>query len=80
MERELSETESGLTNVRACVDQQIMMPFIQGILYNLAICGWQYWNRNAQLHGSSVGARLRRWWYTVNKWPIPPEKRVGLFR
>ena len=55
-----------------------MMPFVQGVLYNLAICGWQCWNRNARIHGSSIGARLRRWWYGVNNWQIPPEKRVGL--
>jgi len=54
--------------------QQVMMPFAQGILYNLAICGWQYWNRNARVHGSSVGARLRRWWYGVNNWTIPAPK------
>ncbi|KAM7204970.1 Fungal protein of unknown function (DUF1770) domain containing protein [Rhypophila sp. PSN 637] len=51
---------------------QVMMPFAQGVLYNLAICGWQFWNRNARVHGSSLGARLRRWWYGVNNWPIPP--------
>lgn len=54
-----------------------MMPFVQGILYNLAICGWQYWNRNARLSGSSIGARVRRWWWGVNNWPIPPEPKAG---
>ncbi|KAL2263663.1 hypothetical protein VTK26DRAFT_5694 [Humicola hyalothermophila] len=58
------------------VRDQVMMPFVQGIVYNLAICGWQRWNRNARIHGSSIGARLRRWWYRVNKWAIPPEKPV----
>lgn len=58
----------------------MMMPFVQGILYNLAICGWQYWNRNARLSGSSIGARVRRWWWGVNKWPIPPESKGGLLR
>ncbi|KAL8294188.1 hypothetical protein RB597_008045 [Gaeumannomyces tritici] len=53
---------------------QVMMPLAQGVLYNLAIGGWQYWNKNAQLHGSSSGAKLRRWWYGVNNWIIPPEK------
>ncbi|KAL2019528.1 hypothetical protein VTK56DRAFT_9562 [Thermocarpiscus australiensis] len=62
------------------VRDQVMMPFVQGILYNLAICGWQYWNRNAQISGSSIGARLRRWWYGVNNWPIPPEKKGDLGR
>jgi hypothetical protein len=64
-----------------CVNyEQVMMPFVQGILYNLAICGWQHWNRNARIHGSSIGARLRRWWYGVNNWPIPPERKVSLVK
>ncbi|KAI1085830.1 hypothetical protein F5B20DRAFT_20700 [Whalleya microplaca] len=53
------------------VRDQMMMPFAQGVLYNLAICGWQHWNRNAQMSGNSAGARIRRWWYQVNKWPLP---------
>ncbi|KAI1213109.1 DUF1770-domain-containing protein [Annulohypoxylon truncatum] len=53
------------------VRDQIMMPFAQGVLYNLAICGWHHWNKNARLSGNSTGARLRRWWYGVNKWPLP---------
>jgi len=55
---------------------QLLMPFAQGLLYNLAMCGWQYWNRNAQLSGTSIGARVRRWWYGVNGWKIPPLKPV----
>ncbi|KAI1190164.1 hypothetical protein F5B17DRAFT_427810 [Nemania serpens] len=53
------------------VRDQIMMPLAQGVLYNLAIVGWQHWNRNAQMSGTSAGARLRRWWYGVNNWPLP---------
>lgn len=53
----------------------MMMPLMQGVLYNLAVCGWQHWNKNARIHGNSVGAKMRRWWYGVNKWAIPPEKR-----
>ena len=52
--------------------KQMMMPLAQGVLYNLAICGWQHWNRNARVHGSGIGARLRRWWYGVNGWALPP--------
>ncbi|KAI1180411.1 hypothetical protein F4777DRAFT_530251 [Nemania sp. FL0916] len=59
------------------VRDQIMMPLAQGVAYNLAIAGWQHWNRNAQMSGSSVGARLRRWWYGVNNWPLPPRARQG---
>ncbi|EGS20475.1 uncharacterized protein CTHT_0023070 [Thermochaetoides thermophila DSM 1495] len=63
--------------VAITVRDQVMMPLLQGIVYNLFICGWQYWNKSAQIHGSSVGARLRRWWYGVNKWPIPPPAQSG---
>ncbi|KAI1484042.1 DUF1770-domain-containing protein [Daldinia eschscholtzii] len=56
------------------VRDQMMMPFAQGVLYNLALLGWHHWNKNAQLSGNSVGARLRRWWYGVNNWPLPPHK------
>jgi len=54
---------------------QMIMPFTQGVLYNLAICGWQHWNRTAQISGSSYGARLRRWWYQVNNWPVPADPK-----
>jgi hypothetical protein len=53
----------------------MMMPFAQGILYNLAICGWHHWNKTAQISGNSVGARVRRWWYGVNNWPLPSQPR-----
>ncbi|KAK4227908.1 hypothetical protein QBC38DRAFT_476481 [Podospora fimiseda] len=58
------------------IRDHMLMPFAQGILYNLFICGWQHWNRNARIHGSTVGARVRRWWYGVNNWPIPAEKKI----
>ncbi|KAI0115948.1 hypothetical protein GGR51DRAFT_502669 [Nemania sp. FL0031] len=61
------------------VRDQIMMPLAQGVLYNLAIVGWQHWNRNAQMSGSSVGARLRQWWYGVNKWPLPATAKTKRF-
>ncbi|UPK89212.1 hypothetical protein LCI18_000147 [Fusarium solani-melongenae] len=49
---------------------QILVPLTQGLLYNLFLCGWQYWNRNARLHGNTLGARVRRWWWGVNNWKI----------
>ncbi|KAI2630825.1 DUF1770-domain-containing protein [Hypoxylon sp. NC1633] len=56
---------------------QMMMPLAQGVVYNLAICGWHHWNKNAQLSGTSVGARVRRWWYGVNNWPLPEKQKLG---
>lgn len=58
-----------------CSDRsQVMMPLVQGLVYNLLLCGWQHWNRNARLHGNTAGARIRRWWYGVNNWTVPPRK------
>ncbi|KAI1030872.1 hypothetical protein LB503_012370, partial [Fusarium chuoi] len=45
---------------------KIIMPLTQGLVYNLFLCGWQHWNRNARLHGDTLGARVRRWWWGVN--------------
>ncbi|KAI0115211.1 DUF1770-domain-containing protein [Daldinia grandis] len=59
------------------VRDQMMMPFAQGVLYNLALHGWHHWNKNAQISGTSVGARLRRWWYGVNNWPLPSRGLAG---
>ncbi|KAL2881134.1 hypothetical protein SGCOL_003424 [Colletotrichum sp. CLE4] len=53
---------------------QVMMPLVQGVVYNLFLIGWHHWNKNAQVHGSSIGARVRRWWYGVNNWQLPPQK------
>ena len=47
-----------------------MAPLLQGIIWSLALHGWRYWNRSAQLSGSSVGAKVRRWWYKTNNWSI----------
>lgn len=49
---------------------QVCMPLIQGIVLNLFYAGWKHWNKNAKLSGNSAGARVRRWWYNVNNWPI----------
>jgi len=57
---------------------QVLIPLAQGVLLNLALVGWQHWNRNARMHGDSVGGRFRRWWYKVNNWRPPsssPDKQ-----
>ncbi|SPJ72987.1 uncharacterized protein FTOL_02716 [Fusarium torulosum] len=54
---------------------QILMPLTQGLVYNLFLCGWQQWNRNARLHGNTLGARVRRWWWGVNNWNIPTHSK-----
>lgn len=51
------------------------MPLVQGVVYNILLCGWQQWNANARLHGNTAGARVRRWWYRVNKWQVPARRK-----
>ena len=49
----------------------VIMPLTQGIIWNLAVFGWRTWNRGVKFQGSSVGARVRRWWWNVNGWKVP---------
>jgi hypothetical protein len=51
--------------------KQVLSPLIQGTIWSLALHGWRFWNRSATLSGSSVGARVRRWWYETNNWKLP---------
>ncbi|KAG5944916.1 hypothetical protein E4U60_005631 [Claviceps pazoutovae] len=53
---------------------QVIMPLAQGVIYNLLLCGWQFWNRSAKLYGNTTGSRVRRWWYGVNNWALPKRK------
>ncbi|KAI9049156.1 hypothetical protein LZ554_007003 [Drepanopeziza brunnea f. sp. 'monogermtubi'] len=54
---------------------QLVLPLVQGMVWSLALQGWRYWNRTAQLSGSSVGSKLRRWWYRTNNWKFPAKMR-----
>ncbi|KAH8683305.1 hypothetical protein BGZ60DRAFT_368528 [Tricladium varicosporioides] len=59
------------------VRDQVMLPLLQGMVWTLALQGWKYWNRNAKLHGESIGARARRWWYKTNNWKLPEFRGIG---
>ncbi|KAJ5573666.1 uncharacterized protein N7459_008093 [Penicillium hispanicum] len=54
------------------VRDQVLLPLIQGTVWTLALSGWRFWNRNASLSGQTLGSRIRRWWYEVNNWKLPP--------
>ncbi|KAL4883291.1 hypothetical protein BJY04DRAFT_185281 [Aspergillus karnatakaensis] len=54
------------------VRDQVLLPLFQGTLWTLALSGWRYWNRGASLSGQTLGSRIRRWWYEVNNWKLPP--------
>ncbi|KAJ6107441.1 hypothetical protein N7523_008764 [Penicillium sp. IBT 18751x] len=54
------------------IRDQVLLPLIQGTVWTLALSGWRFWNRNASLSGHTLGSRIRRWWYDVNNWKLPP--------
>ncbi|KAF2736315.1 DUF1770-domain-containing protein [Polyplosphaeria fusca] len=53
----------------------VVMCFAQGLVYSLLISGWKHWNRSSKFHGRNIGARIRRWWWDVNKWAYPNDGR-----
>ena len=54
---------------------QVFLPLMQGILWNLVMHGWRFWNRGAKFRGRSVGAKIRRWWWEVNNWQAPKDAK-----
>ncbi|KAL2825612.1 hypothetical protein BDW59DRAFT_71503 [Aspergillus cavernicola] len=54
------------------IRDQVLLPLVQGTLWTLALSGWRYWNRTASLSGQTLGSKVRRWWYGVNNWRLPP--------
>ena len=57
---------------------QLFMPLTQGLLWTLVVAGWRHWNSvnhtATKFSGSSIGARLRRWWWQTNNWAIPKSR------
>ena len=53
--------------------KQVIMCFAQGLMLQLLLSGWRHWNKSTKFSGKTVGARIRRWWWGVNKWTIPTE-------
>ena len=50
---------------------QVLFPLVQGIGWNVILSGWRHYNRGVKFQGHGVGARMRRWWWDVNKWKLP---------
>lgn len=61
---------------------QLFMPLTQGLLWTLLVAGWRHWNTvhntSSKFSGSSIGARLRRWWWQTNNWVIPTHSKSSL--
>ena len=56
------------------IRDQVLLPLLQGTLWTLVLVGWRHWNKATRFQGSHLGARIRRWWWDVNNWKIPPEE------
>lgn len=37
---------------------QLLMPLLQGVGYNLLVAGWKVWNRGARFSGAGVGGKF----------------------
>ncbi|KAF8463638.1 hypothetical protein BDZ91DRAFT_731333 [Kalaharituber pfeilii] len=55
------------------IRDQVVFPLAQGMLFSLGMAGWRAWNVRARFMGRGLGARIRRWWWGVNSWPIPEQ-------
>jgi hypothetical protein len=53
----------------------VVLPLLQGTVWSLVLFGWKHWNRASQFSGASIGAQIRRWWWGVNNWGLPNQKR-----
>jgi Autophagy receptor ATG43 len=67
----IKSTETNSQVAIITIRDQVILPLAQGILWNLALFGWRYWNRDVKFRGESLGARVRKWWWGVNNWKLP---------
>lgn len=75
----LASIKTAKTNTQVIlitVRDQVLLPLAQGVLWNMAMFGWRFWNRDTKFRGRSLGARVRKWWWGVNNWAIPREEAV----
>jgi hypothetical protein len=76
----LASIKNAQTNTQVAiitVRDQLLLPLLQGTIWNFALFGWRHWNRGSQFKGRNWGAGLRRWWWGVNNWKIPGDGRAG---
>ena len=68
-----TKTQVAIITIR----DQVLLPLLQGTLWNLVLFGWRHWNRGAKFQGESIGSKVRKWWWNVNNWKLPPEAGRG---
>ncbi|EXJ83820.1 hypothetical protein A1O1_07447 [Capronia coronata CBS 617.96] len=70
----LASIKNADTNWRVAfitIRDQVFLPLVQGIVWNMLMMGWRHWNRGSKFQGRTLGARLRKWWWGVNNWKMP---------
>lgn len=70
-----TKTQVAIITIR----DQIMLPLLQGVLWNVVLFGWRHFNRGAKFQGETIGARVRKWWWGVNNWKVPHMGRKAEF-
>lgn len=75
--KSISACSSNWSVAYVTLRDQLLLPLLQGTLWTLVLSGWRHWNRASQLGGRSVGARVRRWWWSVNNWKLPDRHEVA---
>jgi hypothetical protein len=79
----LASLKNAQTNTQVAIitiRDQVLLPLAQGILWNLAMFGWRFWNRDVKFKGEGLGARIRKWWWGVNNWKVPSQSPVATRR
>ena len=67
----IKDAESNTQVMLITLRDQVILPLAQGVLWNMAMFGWRFWNRDTQFKGQGLGARVRKWWWGVNNWAVP---------
>ncbi|KAH8130274.1 hypothetical protein FP744_10004474 [Trichoderma asperellum] len=73
--RSIESADTWWKVVLTTIKSQVLLPLAQGVLLNLAMAGWQHWNKSVRVNGDSVGVRFRRWWFGVNNWSQPNSRK-----
>jgi hypothetical protein len=78
----LASLKNAETNTQIAIitiRDQVLMPLIQGVLWNFVVFGWRHVNRGTKFQGQTIGARVRKWWWGVNNWKVPDTSSKGEF-
>lgn len=73
----LAGANSGWQIAIITLRDQVLLPLLQGTIWSLALLGWAHWNQKAQISGSTVGSKVRNWWYRIKDWKMHESRSLG---